>query len=153
MSVVKPMFAGKKFFVLMRVPMRASFIETIEKYGGLNVRVEAQADYKIADHARKDAPDGSISYRFIEEAVRIGEIPDVEKHTIGQPGNVTRTTGTTSTAGNKPTRTPFTAADDRILWEWVTSSTEAEKGNVLYDQLALKVREVTSVDGVVLTKL
>jgi len=154
MFAVKPMFADKKFFFLQRVPMRTTFIGTIEKYGGFHTKLEPQADYIIADHIRKDAPFGSVSYKFIEDAERVGELPDVEKYTKGQQANVTRTPSSTlTTTGNKSTRTPFTAEDDRILYHWVTTSTGAEKGNELYKGLELKVSDVLGVDGVILTKL
>ncbi|GAB7337998.1 hypothetical protein MBLNU457_4371t2 [Dothideomycetes sp. NU457] len=136
MASVKPMFADKKFFFAQRVPMRTTFMEIVQKYGGVKVNIEEQADYVIADHVRKDAPFGSVSYKFIEEAVRNGEIPDVEKYTKAQPGNVTRTAGIISTSGNKTTRTPFTAGDDLILWRLVPSSGKAEKGNEIYKEIA-----------------
>jgi len=134
------MFTSKKFFLVQRVPFRASFIDTIEQHGGRVVRIEAQADYIIADHLRKDAPPGSISYKFIEEARRTGVLPEVDAYRTGEQSSTVRLAGSTSTA-NKSTRTPFTAADDLLLWRWITSGTGSERGNEIYKGLALKVSE------------
>ncbi|TKX21287.1 putative TRF2-interacting telomeric protein [Elsinoe australis] len=135
-------FSDKKFFILQRVPSRSSFIDIIERNGGRVVKIEQQADYTIADHLRKDAPYGSLSYKFIEDAVRSGEIPTEDKYRNG-----------TSTSGPSPravgglsqpvkgTRTPFSAEDDQVLYQWVAdygSRGGSVRGNEIYKELERK---------------
>lgn len=142
-------FSDKKFFILQRVPSRSSFIDIIERNGGRVVKIEQQADYTIADHLRKDAPYGSLSYKFIEDAVRSGEIPTEDKYRNG-----------TSTSGPSPravgglsqpvkgTRTPFSAEDDQVLYQWVAdygSRGGSVRGNEIYKELERKVRFPLSV--------
>jgi len=104
------------------------------------VVLEKLADLIIADHARKDIPPGSISWKFIEQSVAKGELEDVEDHRAGRPVGTIREVGSAQPA--RKGRTPFTAEDDRILMRWCT---EAErkglslKGNDLYKQLEAKV--------------
>ena len=92
---------------------------------------ENQADMVIVDHAKKIAhPPGSYSWKFIEQSVKNGALEDGEKHLVE------RSTRTTST--NKKHRTPYTAADDRILTEWVTNAVRkglSVSGNDIYRQL------------------
>ena len=60
---------------------------------------------------------------------------------MGEPQGTVRTVGS-ATIPKKGTRTPFTAEDDRVLFEWVTSF-EAQGGailgNKIYEQLAAQV--------------
>ena len=44
--------------------------------------LEKQADLIIADHARKDTPPGSISWKFIEQSVAKGVLEDIEDHPV-----------------------------------------------------------------------
>lgn len=136
------MFQGKKFFLLQRVPSRTSFIDLIKHHGGQYVTFEESADYVIADHLRKDAPPGSVSYKFIEEANKTGSLPDVENYRIGRAGAVTASASApVSTARwSKSTRTKFTPQDDEILRQWITSHAGyAVRGNELYIELAENV--------------
>ena len=135
------LFTGKKFFLVQRLPTRSRFISDIEANGGLVVRLENQADYLIADHMRKDAPAGSLSYKFIEIAIRNGELPSPDDHNAGPQAGTVRSVGSTTIPG-KSTRTPFTQADDDELSEYVRGQTaqgHMAKGLELYKQLALKV--------------
>lgn len=133
---VGDLFEGLSFFLVQRVPSRGSFIDKIRANGGNVVRLEAQADYVIADHYRKDCPAGSISYKFIDKAIESGELPDPQDHPAGPAHGAIRDVG--SGAPSKGTRTPFTAEDDRVLWQWVERcKTEGQlvKGNEIYKQL------------------
>ncbi|CAK3995921.1 hypothetical protein B0A50_04318 [Lecanosticta acicola] len=129
-------FDGLSFFLVQRVPARPRFIADIEANGGRVVKLESQADYIIADHARKDAPGGSYSYTLIEDAIRNGEMPDPAEHIAGRSVGEVRPVG--SGAPAKKTRNKFTAEEDRILWQWVERC-KAEgasiKGNDLYKKL------------------
>ena len=158
------LFAGKKFFFLQRVPSRLHYIELVQvrtlsrttvhsltlrqANGGEIVKLEKHADIVIADHARKkDCPPGSISWKYIEESAKKGELEDEEDHRAGPATHVPREVG--SGQPTKKGRTPFTAEDDRVLTQWCH---EAErkglslKGNEIYKQLEIKVRLEWAID-------
>lgn len=130
------LFAGKKFWLAQRTPLRGSFVKDIEANGGEVVKLEKQADYLIADHARTDSPAGSLSYKFIERAIADGSIPPEDQFAAGRPKGTPRPVG--SAIPSKTTRTPFTQADDIELWQWVKEAEAngiAIKGNEIYKQL------------------
>ena len=98
------------------------------------------ADVVIADHARKDSPPGSISWTYIQKSVQKGRLEYEENHRAGPTLHQARAVG--STLPTRIGRTPFTAEDDRILWEWVIRAERkgvSNKGNELYKQLEAKV--------------
>jgi len=109
--------------------------------GGTVVRMEAQADVLVADHLRKkDAPDGSVSFRYIDACIANGALVDKDEHRIFQPHAV-RPAGSSRPA--RTTRAPFTELDKRILVTWVRrceSVGESINGNVIYQTLAEHVR-------------
>ena len=132
------LFANLSFFLLQKLPSRSSYIEKIQANGGRVVRLETQADYLIADHMRPTAcPPGSISYTFIDAALKDSALPDPADHLAGPEKGTIREVGSTVVLG-KQTRTAFTAEDDRELWLWVQRA-QAEggmvKGNDIYKQL------------------
>lgn len=97
----------------------------------------------IADHARKDAPMGSYSWRWIEDSIKNGRLVELESHRIGPALGSVRPVGSGSSIPTRIGRTPFTPEDDRILMNWVTRaerSGAAIKGNKLYEDLARAVR-------------
>ncbi|KJY02396.1 hypothetical protein TI39_contig54g00004 [Zymoseptoria brevis] len=127
---------GKSFFLVQRLPARSHLIADIESNAGRIVKLETNADYVIADHARKDAPAGSLSYTFVEQAIRKGALPDPLEHPAGPQVGIAREAG--SVIPGKSFRTPFSAADDKILWRWVETAKangEASKGNDVYKRL------------------
>ncbi|SMQ49847.1 unnamed protein product [Zymoseptoria tritici ST99CH_1A5] len=127
---------GKSFFLVQRLPARSHLIADIESNAGRIVKLETNADYVIADHARKDAPAGSLSYTFVEQAIRKGALPDPLEHPAGPQVGTAREAG--SVIPGKSFRTPFSAADDKILWRWVETAKangEASKGNDVYKRL------------------
>jgi hypothetical protein len=136
------LFAGKKFFLAQRLPMRKHFLESVKSNGGTIVQLEKKADYVVADHLRRDCPPGSISYTFIEQCIKQGEIVDIEDHLAGPAAGTSREAGSSRPA--KTGRTPFTAEDDRLLYKWVKDhgrkGTGLSGGNELYKQLEQKVR-------------
>ena len=82
----------------------------------------------------KDACQGTISYKWLEESIRLGELQDPEKYRIAVPS---RTQG-----GRTFRRTEFSKKDDQILLEAVGKATEmglALSGNKLYDDIASQV--------------
>lgn len=135
------LFAGKKFWVAQRVPMRKTFLEDIKNNGGEVVMLEKHADYMIADHFRRDCPPGSISYRFIGESLKKGEIQDPENHLAGPPVGTARAAGSAARP-TKGGRAAYTVEEDIILYKWVRDC-EAQgglaSGNEIYKQLEAKV--------------
>ncbi|KAM0426730.1 hypothetical protein ACHAPT_008046 [Fusarium lateritium] len=84
----------------------------------------------IADHARKDVPPGSYSWKFIEDSVKNGIIQIKDKYRIGPDPDLPRPVG--AKHGAKSTRTPFTKVDDANLAKWVLSQTAPQLGNAIY---------------------
>lgn len=133
-------FADISFFIVQRVPQRSRYISLVESNGGRVVRLEAQADYLIADHLRHDAPAGSLSYKFIEESINQGQIPEDESPFLaGRRNSANPVTTAVASSSKKSTRTPFTDDDDKLLYKWVHSAEDqglATQGNTLYQVLA-----------------
>ncbi|TGO27151.1 hypothetical protein BPAE_0046g00120 [Botrytis paeoniae] len=130
------LFEGKKFFILQRVPMRSRWVEIIRSNGGEVEKLEKNAEIIIADGARKDAPPGSFSWKFIEESAKAGKLVDMEEYRCGASE---RASERAFAQPVKSTRTPFTAEDDRILTQWVLEGERmgrSTKGNQLYIELA-----------------
>lgn len=130
------LFTGKKFFLTQRMPQRSRYIKDIEANGGQLVKLETQADYIIADHLRIDAPPGSLSYSFIEAAIKNGELPSEDTHLAGRTKGTPRSVG--STIPGRYHRVPFSKEDDIELYAWVKDAEEkgvATKGMELYKQL------------------
>ncbi|KAE8445129.1 hypothetical protein EG329_013731 [Mollisiaceae sp. DMI_Dod_QoI] len=130
------LFSGIKFFLLQRIPTRNHFKDLIVANGGEVVPLEKQADIVIGDHARKDQPEGSISWTFIESSIRNGRVEDVENHRAGPITPAVRQVG--SAQPTKKGRTPFTPEDDRVLTKWCASAERkglSLKGNEIYQQL------------------
>jgi Rap1 Myb domain len=90
----------------------------------------------IADHARRDAPPGTISWKFIDDSVKNGRLEDPEKYPAGPAAGFIRPVG--AAQASRKVRTPFTPTDDLILAKWVLQK-EAEgmlsRGNALYQDL------------------
>jgi hypothetical protein len=108
--------------------------------GGEIVILEKQADMIIADRARKDCPPGSISWHWIDQSVKKGELEDIELYRAGPATNIIREVGAAQPA--RKGRTQFTAEDDRILRDWCIKAERkgvSMKGNELYKQLEAKV--------------
>ncbi|KAL2138549.1 hypothetical protein VTI28DRAFT_6603 [Corynascus sepedonium] len=127
------LFNGIKFWVAQRVPTRSSIVGKIKDNGGKIVLLEKHADVLIADHARKDCPAGSVSWKYIEESVARGELLDIGDYRI-HAANIPRAVG--STRPTKGTRVPFTELDERILVTWVRRAGADALGNRIYQELA-----------------
>lgn len=94
----------------------------------------------IADHARKDAPANSVSWKYVTESVANGALVNVEDYRIHH-ANVSRPVGSAIPA--RTTKVPYTALDERILVTWVRRQErigEAVRGNEIYKTLANMVR-------------
>jgi hypothetical protein len=137
-----PLFAGKKFFVNQRVPLRNRLLGDIRANGGEIVRLEKLADYKIADHIRRDCPPGTISYEFVTKSIQDGVVRDPEGHRAGPPEGEARAPGGSTHQPARSRRAAYTAEEDRILYQWVCDSIAGGGrvgGNEIYKQLAAKV--------------
>ncbi|KAL2166604.1 hypothetical protein VTG60DRAFT_2450 [Thermothelomyces hinnuleus] len=127
------LFNGIKFWVAQRVPIRSSIVGKIKDNGGKVVLLEKHADVLIADHARKDCPPRSVSWKYIEDSVAKGELLNIENYRIH--GTIEpRPVG--STMPVKGTRVPFTQLDEQILVTWVRRAGVDTLGNKIYQQLA-----------------
>lgn len=121
--------------------------------GGTVVPLDKTADIMIADHARKDAPNGSYSWTFIEESVKSGQLADKHEHLISRPA-AGKAPGPNATAGQtRGTRTPFTAEDDAFLIKWVLTNRHKHKpsGNKMYQDLANEVGSSLASSEMVMT--
>ncbi|KAH7056883.1 hypothetical protein B0J12DRAFT_737720 [Macrophomina phaseolina] len=133
------LFAGKKFWMALRVPMRSDFIKRVTYNGGEVVQLEKHADYLIVDGARKDVPPGGITFQFIEQCIKRGELLDPEQYRKGPPVGSVREIG--STQSTRRGRVPFTAQDDIELYTWVKGCELKGipvKGNEIYKDLERK---------------
>ncbi|KAL7913257.1 TRF2-interacting telomeric protein/Rap1 C terminal domain-containing protein [Trichoderma velutinum] len=126
-------FKDIKFWVSRRVPQRDSILEKIQSNSGIIVALEKDADMLIADHARKDAPLGSYSWKYITESVNAGIIQVEDKYLIGPPPNQRRSVLTGAHA--KRTRTAFSEQDDAIVVKWVLKNGINTAGNKMYMEL------------------
>ncbi|KAM0803527.1 hypothetical protein BDR22DRAFT_945213 [Usnea florida] len=134
------LFQGIKFWISHKVPQRSRFLNDVKANGGEIVPLEKNADVKIVDHARKEAPPGSHSYTFIEKSVRNGVLEDLDDHKVGPPKGNIRSIGSVVQPA-KGTRNRYTEADDRILWDWVHEHPQkggGTDGNEIYKQLEQK---------------
>ncbi len=112
----------------------------MQSNGGTVVPLEKDANIRIADHIRKDAPPGSYSWRYIDKCVHDGERVNLAHYIIGRPEGTSRAVGSSEPA--KATRTRFTTADDEILTKWVLEREkigEPIKGNKIYEELEAEV--------------
>jgi len=136
------LFAGKKFFVLQRVPSRLRLLDDIRANGGEVVVLEKLADYVIADHLRpKYCPPGSLSYEFVEKSIKEGALRATEDHLAGLPLGEAREAGAVHQP-TKASRSAYTAEDDRILFQWVRNAEESgglSGGNEIYKRLEAEV--------------
>ncbi|RAL62554.1 hypothetical protein DID88_004404 [Monilinia fructigena] len=115
------LFKDMKFFILQRVPMRSRWIELIKSNG--------------------DTPPGAVSWKFIDKSAKAGRLVDIEEYRCGLPvgaAGANRARAPASAQPGKSTRTPFTAADDRLLTKWVLKADRkglSTKGNRIYMEL------------------
>ncbi|KAI9793297.1 MAG: hypothetical protein M1833_000796 [Piccolia ochrophora] len=131
------LFGEKKFFISQHIRFRPSLVDKVKNNGGQVVKDEKVADILIVDHLKKNVPAGSYSYQYIDKSIENGILEDLDAHKVGPPSGTIREVG--SSAPPKGTRTPFTAEDDRVLYDWVTSFERGGGkilGNEIYKQLA-----------------
>ncbi|CBX96312.1 hypothetical protein LEMA_P112310.1 [Plenodomus lingam JN3] len=132
------LFAGKKFFVVQRVPSRHRLLDDIKANGGEIVTLEKNADYIIADHLLpKFCPAGAISYEFVDKSIQDGVLRDPEDHPAGPRLGEAREPGAINWLA-KAGRKAYTAEDDRMLYKWVRdceANGQLSSGNEIYKRL------------------
>ncbi|KAJ2898571.1 hypothetical protein MKZ38_003816 [Zalerion maritima] len=72
------LFRDLKFFIHKQCPMRPRCVAKVTANGGQVVADEKKADICIHDHARKSSPAGSVSWRFIDDCLKHGQLLDSE---------------------------------------------------------------------------
>jgi hypothetical protein len=132
------LFAGMKFWLSRQVPQWKKFVDDATANGAEFVNAEKQADMLLVDHARKNQPPGTYSYRFIEMSLRNGRLESPEDHRVGDASAVDRPVGSVVT-GPKGSRTHYTNADDQFLWNMVKPYADNGgyvRGNVIFQEVA-----------------
>ncbi|KAE8374626.1 TRF2-interacting telomeric protein/Rap1 C terminal domain-containing protein [Aspergillus bertholletiae] len=131
------LFEGKQFWLSHNIPQRARFKDLIMQHGGAIRLHEKDADVKLVDHARKNLPPDTYSYRYVEWSVHNGKLEDLEDHRAGP--SAPRPVGAT----NIPSRgrpIPYTLEDDQWLWDrmvpYEKDSNAPIQGNKIYQELA-----------------
>ncbi|KAJ9293916.1 hypothetical protein DTO271G3_7292 [Paecilomyces variotii] len=140
------LFEGKRFWLSYNVPQRSRFKELIQWNGGFVVPLEKDADIKLVDHAKRDAPPDSFSYQYVERCIRDGHRVSLEAHRVGPAEPRPRPTGA-SHIPPRAHRKQFTKEDDEILLAWVQDSVAnglATAGNKIYETLAQQHPQHTS---------
>lgn len=100
--------------------------------------LEKDALLLIADHARKDVPPDSYSWKYITDSVEHGVAQLTDRYRIfGHPETARARVGS---APVKHTRTPFSRADDAALANWVLSHSSGRTGNKIYQEFEETVR-------------
>ena len=131
------LFSGKKLFLTQKTPSRSHFIELIKANGGEVVKLEKNADIIIADDARKEVVSGSYSYKWIDQSIKNGALEDLDDYLAGPQMGAPRAIGSMSRP-MKNIRTPYTAEDDRVLFDWVQAQAQrggSTSGNETFKQL------------------
>jgi hypothetical protein len=125
------------FFVGQRVPTRSLYIDRLRRNGGTLVLLEKDAQIHIADHFRREQnPANSISYDWIDKSIAANRLQDTEAYRAGPAVAAPRPVGGLKPA--KGSRTPYTVADDEILWHHVKAAErrgQSTKGNEIFKQL------------------
>jgi hypothetical protein len=103
------------------------------------VPLEKQADMRIADHARKDAPAGSYSWKFIDDSLKHGIAQIKDRYAIGPDPHQARPRPVASAGPTRSGRVDFTPEDDAVLVKWVLSHNQHRTGNIIYQELENEV--------------
>ncbi|KAJ5955985.1 hypothetical protein N7501_010264 [Penicillium viridicatum] len=131
------LFQGARFWLSLTVPQRQRFKESIKQYGGIVVLMEKDADVKLVDHTRKDLPNDTFSYQYVERSINKGRLEDLEAHRAGP--SAPRPMGA-SNIPTKSTRAFFTLKEDQILFDWVEHFGQEPgapvQGNIIYQDLS-----------------
>ncbi|PBP27703.1 hypothetical protein BUE80_DR001304 [Diplocarpon rosae] len=134
------LFLGMKFHLAMRLPSRGIWKDLIEQNGGIITKLDSKPGViKIADHARKDCPQGSISWKWIDASVKKGSLEDFEDYRAGPAELRDQPAGSEQPTRNG--RVPFSQIDDKILMAYCTRAEQngaSMGGNQIYREFAHK---------------
>lgn len=133
----RKLFDGLSFWFSSAVPQRIWLLENAVANGATIVPLEKQADVLIVDHARKNAPVGTHSYKYIEQSIRNGTLEDLADYVVGPSKSTERPVGSIITAP-KGSRSKYTEAEDQLLWNFIKPYElrgGATGGNEIYKQL------------------
>ena len=131
------LFSGLKLWFSRTVPARDWLMHNAQLNGAEIVPLEKQADVLLVDHARKNQPPGTTSFKFITLSIDNGALEDPEDHAVGPAARVARPVGSVTTA-SKGGRVPYTEADDQFLWNVVEPLKRKGghwQGNLIYQQI------------------
>ena len=113
--------------------------------GGIIAPLEKGADIIIADAARKDAPPGSINWKYITDSVKKGELQELDDYPASSKVRAAPTVAGASSSSRpvqtqppRSGRTPFTHEDDRVLMEFCARKERqgaSLKGNKIFVEL------------------
>ncbi|KFA53124.1 hypothetical protein S40293_03158 [Stachybotrys chartarum IBT 40293] len=129
-------FKDVSFWVAQRVPQRGSIVDSITNNGGQVVQLEKYADILIADHARRDAPPNSYSWKLITDSMQHGMMQLKDRYRIGPDPDMPRPSG--GGRPTKPGRTPFLPHEDAALASWVLAHSNNRTGNKIFQEFERK---------------
>ncbi|KAA8644317.1 putative transcription factor Rap1 [Aspergillus tanneri] len=133
------LFEGKQFWLSKQIPQRERFKDIIKEHGGIIRLYEKDAEIKLVDHARKNLPADTFSYRYVENSVRKKRLENLDDYKAGP--SATRPVGATNIP-RRGHKIPFSLEDDQILWDWMqpheNNKSAPISGNRFYQELAEK---------------
>ncbi|THC90606.1 hypothetical protein EYZ11_009938 [Aspergillus tanneri] len=77
------LFEGKQFWLSKQIPQRERFKDIIKEHGGIIRLYEKDAEIKLVDHARKNLPADTFSYRYVENSVRKKRLENLDDYKAG----------------------------------------------------------------------
>ncbi|KAI9733957.1 MAG: hypothetical protein M1834_002614 [Cirrosporium novae-zelandiae] len=131
------LFESKVFWLSYNVPSRKYYKDIIKVNGGETVELEHDADIKIVDHLKGVSGSDTYSYKYIEDSYNRKTLQNIDEYAIPSKSN-TRNPVAPTQKTSRTTRTPFTAADDEILLNWVKAhgTRNNARGNIIFQTLA-----------------
>lgn len=135
-------FDGLNFWVSQAVKGRNELLRTVREHGGQITPREQAATHCLVDPDKKSshASPCVYDYKFVLESVEAQTLQDDAQYEVNGASSANRPVGD-SLSTRKTTKTPFTAADDQILYDWITPFRERGgkyQGNAIYQQLQSK---------------
>ncbi|PHH81531.1 hypothetical protein CDD82_548 [Ophiocordyceps australis] len=124
-------FHGLAFWVSSQVPMRRSILDDITDNGGQVVKLQDQAHYQIADHAIKNPPPASLSWKFVADSVKYRCVQLTDHYSLGPDPDAPRPAGSNGPA--RKLRVGYSREDDASLARWVMANNVGPlMGNHMY---------------------
>jgi hypothetical protein len=114
--------------------------------------LEKGADIIIADAARKDAPPGSINWKYITDSVKNGVLQELDDYPASSKARAAPAVAGASSSKpvqTQPTRsgrTPFTHEDDRVLMEFCARK-ERQGGSLKGNKIFVELEALVNSSG------